>query len=77
LEHDVATGGDRSQVIDAYRVAPAPVLSGRKREEIPMLRSALLMTAGIAIGFGANPVLAQSNAAYYLVAEINVKDKKR
>jgi len=40
-----------------------------------MLKSALLVTAGIAIGFGANAVLAQSNAPYYLVAEINVKDK--
>jgi hypothetical protein len=40
-----------------------------------MLKSALLMTAGIVIGFGANAVLAQSNAPYYLVAEINVKDK--
>ena len=40
-----------------------------------MLKSALLLTAGIAIGFGANAVLAQSNAPYYLVAEINVKDK--
>lgn len=40
-----------------------------------MLRSALLMTAGIAIGFGANAVLAQSNAPYYEVAEINVTDQ--
>jgi uncharacterized protein (DUF1330 family) len=40
-----------------------------------MLKSALLMTAGIAIGFGANAVLAQSNAPYYQVAEINVKDQ--
>jgi hypothetical protein len=31
-----------------------------------MLKSALLVTAGIAIGFGANAVLAQSNAPYYL-----------
>jgi uncharacterized protein (DUF1330 family) len=40
-----------------------------------MLKSALLVTAGIAIGFGANAVLAQSNAPYYQVAEINVKDQ--
>jgi len=40
-----------------------------------MLKSALLMTAGIAIGFGANAVLAQSNAPYYEVAEINVIDQ--
>jgi uncharacterized protein (DUF1330 family) len=40
-----------------------------------MLKSALLVTAGIVIGFGANAVLAQSNTPYYLVAEINVKDK--
>src|ERR1700751_1339875 len=41
-----------------------------------MLKSALLMTAGIAIGFGANAVLAQSNAPYYEVAEINVIDQQ-
>jgi uncharacterized protein (DUF1330 family) len=41
-----------------------------------MLKSALLMTAGIAIGFGANAVLAQSSVPYYLVAAINVKDQK-
>ena len=40
-----------------------------------MLKSVLLVTAGIAIGFGANAVLAQSNAPYYQVAEINVKDQ--
>ena len=40
-----------------------------------MLKSALLVTAGVAIGFGANALHAQSNAPYYLVAEINVKDK--
>jgi uncharacterized protein (DUF1330 family) len=40
-----------------------------------MLKSALLVTAGIAIGFGANVVLAQSNAPYYQVAEINVKNE--
>jgi uncharacterized protein (DUF1330 family) len=40
-----------------------------------MLKSALLMTAGIAVGFGANAVLAQSNAPYYEVAEINVTDQ--
>ena len=36
-----------------------------------MLKSALLVTAGIAIGFGANAVLAQSNTPYYEVTEIN------
>jgi hypothetical protein len=40
-----------------------------------MLKSALLVTAGIAIGFGANAVLAQSNAPYYQVAAINVTNK--
>src|SRR6516164_3135561 len=40
-----------------------------------MLKSALLMTAGIAIGFGANAVLAQSNAPCYEVTEINVTDQ--
>jgi uncharacterized protein (DUF1330 family) len=40
-----------------------------------MLKSALLVTAGIVIGFGANAVLAQSNAPYYQVAEINVKNQ--
>ena len=41
-----------------------------------MLKSALSMTAGIAIGFGANAVLAQSSVPYYLIAAINVKDQK-
>jgi uncharacterized protein (DUF1330 family) len=40
-----------------------------------MLKSAFLVTAGIVIGFGANAVLAQNNAPYYQVAEINVKDQ--
>jgi uncharacterized protein (DUF1330 family) len=40
-----------------------------------MFKSALLLTAGIVIGFGVNAVLAQSNAPYYQVAEINVKDQ--
>jgi hypothetical protein len=40
-----------------------------------MLKSALLVTAGIVIGVGANAVLAQSNAPYYEVAEINVIDQ--
>jgi uncharacterized protein (DUF1330 family) len=40
-----------------------------------MLKRALLVTAGTVIGFGANAVLAQSNAPYYQVAEINVKDQ--
>jgi uncharacterized protein (DUF1330 family) len=41
-----------------------------------MLRSALLVTAGIVIGAGAISVLhAQSGAPYYEVAEINVKDQ--
>ena len=40
-----------------------------------MLKSVLLVTAGIAIGFGANAVLAQSNAPYYEVGEINVIDQ--
>ena len=41
-----------------------------------MLKSALLVTAGVIIGAGAISALhAQSNAPYYLVAEINVKDK--
>jgi uncharacterized protein (DUF1330 family) len=40
-----------------------------------MLKSALLVTAGIAIGFGANAVLAQNSTPYYSVAEINVKDQ--
>jgi uncharacterized protein (DUF1330 family) len=40
-----------------------------------MLKSALLVTAGIVIGAGANAVLAQSNAPYYEVAEINVTDQ--
>jgi uncharacterized protein (DUF1330 family) len=40
-----------------------------------MLKSALLVTAGIALGYGANAVLADSNAPYYWVAEINVKDQ--
>lgn len=57
------------------REASAPVLADARREEVPMFKSALLVTAGIVIGFGANAVLAQSNAPYYLVAEINVKDK--
>ena len=34
-----------------------------------------MVTAGIVIGFGANAVVAQSNAPYYQVAEINVKDQ--
>ena len=40
-----------------------------------MLKSALLVTAGVVIGAGANAVLAQSNAPYYEVAEINVTDQ--
>jgi hypothetical protein len=47
-------------------------IEGRKHT---MLKSALLVTAGIAIGFGVNAVLAQSNAPYYNVAAINVIDK--
>jgi uncharacterized protein (DUF1330 family) len=46
-----------------------------QEEENPMLKSALLVTAGIAIGVGANAVLAQSSAPYYEVAEINVIDQ--
>src|ERR1700683_568972 len=42
-----------------------------------MLKSALLVTAGIVVGAGAISALhAQNNAPYYLVAEINVKDQK-
>jgi uncharacterized protein (DUF1330 family) len=41
-----------------------------------MLKNALLITAGIVVGAGAISALhAQNNAPYYLVAEINVKDK--
>ena len=40
-----------------------------------MLKGALLVSAGILIGVGANAVLAQSNAPSYMVAEINVKDQ--
>ena len=41
-----------------------------------MLKSALLVTAGIVVGAGAISALhAQSSVPYYLVAEINVKDK--
>ena len=41
-----------------------------------MLKNALLVTAGIVIGAGAVSVLqAQSNAPYYVVAEINVNDQ--
>ena len=41
-----------------------------------MLKSALLVTAGIVVGAGAISALhAQSGAPYYLVAAINVKDK--
>jgi uncharacterized protein (DUF1330 family) len=41
-----------------------------------MLRSALLVTAGMIIGAGAISALyAQSNAPYYEVAEINVTDQ--
>ena len=40
-----------------------------------MLKSALLVSAGILIGVGANAVLAQNNAPSYMVAEINVKDQ--
>jgi uncharacterized protein (DUF1330 family) len=46
-------------------------------EETPMLKSALLVTAGIVVGAGAIDALhAQNNVPYYLVAEINVKDQK-
>jgi uncharacterized protein (DUF1330 family) len=42
-----------------------------------MLKSALLVTAGIVVGAGAISALhAQNNAPYYTVAEINVKDQK-
>ena len=41
-----------------------------------MLKSALLVTAGIVLGAGGISALqAQSNAPYYEVAEINVKDQ--
>ena len=41
-----------------------------------MLKSALLVTAGIVLGAGAISTLqAQSNAPYYMVAEINAKDQ--
>jgi hypothetical protein len=41
-----------------------------------MLKSALLVTAGIVVGAGAISVLhAQSNAPYYEVGEINVSDQ--
>ena len=40
-----------------------------------MLKSALLVTAGIGIGFGANAVLAQNTAPFFQIAEINVKDQ--
>jgi len=47
-----------------------------EQEEIPMLRSALLVTAGIIVGAGAVSTLqAQSNAPYYQVAAINVIDQ--
>jgi uncharacterized protein (DUF1330 family) len=40
-----------------------------------MLKSALLVSAGIVIGVGANAVLAQNSGTYYEVAEINVTDQ--
>ena len=41
-----------------------------------MLKSALLVTTGIVLGAGAISALqAQTNAQYYTVAEINVKDR--
>ncbi len=40
-----------------------------------MWKSALLVTAGIVIGIGANAVLAQTSTPYYEVAEITVKDQ--
>jgi uncharacterized protein (DUF1330 family) len=60
------------------RATRAPAFRARiVREEIPMLKSALLVTAGIVVGAGAISALhAQNNAPYYLVAEINVKDQK-
>ena len=39
-----------------------------------MLKSALLVTAGILVGVGASAVLAETNAPYYEIGEINVKD---
>jgi uncharacterized protein (DUF1330 family) len=42
-----------------------------------MLKSALLVTAGVIVGASAISALhAQSGAPYYLVAQINVKDQK-
>ena len=41
-----------------------------------MLKSALLMAAGVAIGFGASAVLAQNSTPYFQIAEINVVDQK-
>jgi uncharacterized protein (DUF1330 family) len=40
-----------------------------------MLKNALLVTVGVAIGIGANAVLAQTSTPYYEVAEITVKDQ--
>jgi uncharacterized protein (DUF1330 family) len=58
-----------------YRAGPAPALAGAQREKV-MLKSALLVTAGIVLGAGAiSRSQAQSNAPYYMVAEINVKDQ--
>jgi uncharacterized protein (DUF1330 family) len=48
---------------------------GQHKGGMAMLKGALLVSAGIVIGFGANAVLAQNNAPYYEVAEINVKDQ--
>jgi hypothetical protein len=41
-----------------------------------MLKSALLMAAGVAIGFGASAVLSQNSTPYFQIAEINVVDQK-
>jgi uncharacterized protein (DUF1330 family) len=41
-----------------------------------MIKTALLMTMGIVIGAGTISVLhAQTNAPYFLVAEVNIKDQ--
>jgi hypothetical protein len=74
-----SAGRSRAALYISYRAPRAPAFRARKQsEETPMLKSALLVTSGIIIGAGAINVLhAQSGAPYYLVAEINVKDKNR
>jgi len=60
------------------RAAPAPdPLCGRTLAGgSPVLKSALLVSAGIDIGVGSNAVLAQNITPYIQVAQINVIDQK-